>query len=311
MRPSRLHVVLGKGGVGKSAVSAALALAARQCKMRVLAVELDAKAGLCSTLSAEPPRAGVIVPTSSGVSVAYFEGAAALAEYLGRVVRLGVVLPTVLAHPLYRAFVAAAPGVRELMVMGKLRDELDLQKEGRSPRWDALIVDAGSTGQALEHLRMPAAAVDAFRSGRVHREARRVHALLADPTRCAVHVVATAEEMPVAESIEAVARLRQLGLATGRLMMNACRPVAPDGAEAVLSALHAAALPDERLAGARDAVVTSARRALGWQRVQEQSIARAERATGLEALRLPFVFSDPLDAGALGPLVDRLMEVVR
>ena len=181
----RLHFVTGKGGVGKSTIAAALALTAAARGARVLAIELGEPAGLCRALHAKPESPGAIVVAGS-VHVAYFDGAAALGEYLTRKMHLGRLLRPILAHPLYTAFVGAAPGLRELLAIGKIRDEFALQH-----RWDIVVVDAGATGHALEHLRMPAAAARAFTSGRVHREAAVNAELLRDPAQVASHVVAT------------------------------------------------------------------------------------------------------------------------
>lgn len=308
MKPE-LHIVLGKGGVGKSTVSAALALALAHDGRSVLAIELDAPGGLCRALHVEPEAAGDIVRSPLGVSVAYFSGAAALAEYLTRVVRLPM-LHTVLDHPLYRAFVGAAPGLGELMVMGKVRDELVLQKQGRKPRWDAVVLDAGASGHALEHLRMPKTAAVTFASGRVHREAKKVHGVLADPGRTRVHVVATPEEMPIAEAMEAVARLRHdLELPVGQLLVNQCREIAPDGVEPVLAQLASLPVSDPERRRVQKSVVVACRRALGWERIQEAAIAALERDSGLRARRLPALPAQPLGLPELRQLAELLTEV--
>ncbi len=141
-RPAqRLHFVTGKGGVGKSTLAAALALALSRSGGRVLAVELDAPGGLSRALGVTLAAPGEIVGSSSGVWVSYFDGGAALSEYLMRKVRLGRLAQKLFDHPLYGAFVQAAPGVKELMAIGKVRDELLLQR-----RWDAVVVDAGASG---------------------------------------------------------------------------------------------------------------------------------------------------------------------
>ena len=263
-----LHFVTGKGGVGKSTVAAALAIAAARRGARVLAVELGEPAGLARILAGAPEP----------VTVACFEGAAALGEYLTRKVHLGRLGKVILEHPIYRAFVGAAPGLRELMAMGKIRDELILQR-----RWDVVVVDAGASGHALEHLRMPAAAARAFGAGRVHREAERNAELLRDPGRCAVHVVATAEEMPVREAVQVVTSLRALELPVGELFVNLCRPVAPPGIDVVIEGLGAALAP-------------LARRARSWERIQELQIAGLEADTGARAVRLPRAWSAPAPA---------------
>ncbi len=267
-----LHVVTGKGGVGKSTVAAAIALALAARGARVLAVELGGAGGL-----------GRVLGVPSPVPVMAVDGAAALAEYLTRKVRLGRLGPRLLAHPLYRAFAAAAPGVRELLAMGKVRDELVLQD-----RWDAVVVDAGASGHALEHLRMPAAAARAFGAGLVHREAAVNAALLRDRAICRVHVVATPEEMPVREALQVVAALAALDVPLGAVIVNQCRPVAPAGIDAAIA----------RLEGELAAI---ARRARGWERIQERGVAVLEAESGCRALRLPRVWTGDVARVLAGP----------
>ncbi len=212
-------------------------------------------------------------------------------------------LEPVVSHPIYRAFVAAAPGLSELMVAGKLRDELVLHTRRAGPRWDTLVLDAGSTGHALELLRMPAIAAQTFRSGRVHGQAKRISAWLRDPRRVSVHVVALPEEMPVREAVELIARLGELELSLGQLIVNACREAPPDGVDEVLAEI--ALRP-----GLAQAVEQLARRELGWQRLQARAIDRLEKQTGRSALRLPLLSSAASGSG-LAPLVGQLREVVR
>ena len=276
-----LHFVTGKGGVGKSTVAAALALALVERGGRVLAIELGEPAGLCRVLATTPPGPGAIVPVggAAGLSLATFDGAAALAEYLTRRMHLGRLGRRVMAHPLYRGFVAAAPGVRELLVIGKIRDELVLQRDGARPRWDAIVVDAGASGHALEHLRMPAAAAAAFATGLVHREAEVNAALLRDHARCAVHVVATAEELPLREAAQVIAALRGLGLAVGAVLVNRCRPEAPPGVDDAIARLRGLAdgdVADGPGRAARAALADVGARARTWEAIQAHGVAALE-----------------------------------
>ena len=277
-----LHVVTGKGGVGKSTVAAALAIGLAGTGRRVLAIELGRAAGLCRTLATRPMAPGAIatVLTTPGLAVAYFDGAVALAEYLTRRMRLGRLGRAVMAHPLYRGFVAAAPGVQALLAMGKIRDELVLQRLGAGPRWDAVVVDAGASGHALEHLRMPAAAAATFTGGLVHREAEVNARLLADPAITAIHVVATPEELPVAEAEQVIARLRALGLPIGALYANLCRPVPPADVAAALAAL------DARGDACGDALAAVARRAVAAAGEQAGALAGLD-GLGATVTRLP------------------------
>jgi anion-transporting ArsA/GET3 family ATPase len=264
-----LHFITGKGGVGKSTIAAGLANAAAARGACVLAIELGEPAGLCRALHARPRSPGAIV-TAGGVHVAYFDGAAALAEYLTRKMHLGRLARPILEHPLYTAFVAAAPGLRELVAIGKVRDEYVLQK-----RWDVVVVDAGASGHALEHLRMPAAAARTFASGRVHREAAVNAELLRDPQHCAIHVVATPEEMPLREAAETFLALRREELAIGRVIVNRCVPPAPPGVDAAIATIA------DPIAGA---VLQRARR---WEQIQERGIADLQASLGIAVVRIP------------------------
>jgi anion-transporting ArsA/GET3 family ATPase len=266
----RLHFVTGKGGVGKSTVAAALALAAAKRGARVLAIELGEAGGTCRILGALPDRPGAIAPAAGNTHVAYFDGLAALAEYLIERVHLGRLAERVIAHPLYAAFVGAAPGLRELMAIGKVRDEFLLQQ-----RWDVIVVDAGASGHALEHLRMPAVASSTFATGRVHREAEANATLLRDRALCSIHVVALAEQMPLREAAHTITALRELDLATGALFVNRCVVPAPEGVTELLRRIE---LPEVR------AVL---QRAVTWESIQERGIAEIEAELFVRVLRLP------------------------
>ncbi len=290
----RLHLVTGKGGVGKSTVSAALALAASGAGARVLAIELSGPGGMCRIFGATPASPGTVLQVANGVWLSYFDGAAALAEYLTRKVHLGALLDVVLESPIYRAFVSAAPGARELMAIGKVRDELR-RRDGVQHHWDAVIVDAGASGHALAYLRIPGAASRAFGSGRVHRESARIDELLRDPAQTALHVVATPEQMPLAEAAHIIEVARdELAVPVGALVLNQCRPGAPAGVDAAIDELVAS--------GADAAIVRAVRGARGWERIQERGVAEVEAGVGLRGLRLPRVWR-PNVATELAPLL--------
>jgi anion-transporting ArsA/GET3 family ATPase len=287
-----LQLVTGKGGVGKSTYAAALALAAARTGREVLAVELNRGGGLSSLLGVTPTAHGVPVPAGPGLHVAWYDGEASLAEFIVRFMPFGSRFKPFFSHPLYRAFVTAGPGVRELMAIGKVRDEVLGLSAGR-PQWDLLVVDAGASGHALQLLGMPAATARTFSSGLAHREATKVAGFLADPRQTEVHVVALPEVMPLEEAAEIIEALREKhGLPVGHLVVNRCRPVAPEGVDEALAQLEAAAPGDGPGAAPRRALAAVARRALGWERLQEAGIAALERRVAKPALRLPRLIAE-------------------
>src|SRR5207244_717181 len=211
LRERRLHFVVGKGGVGKTTVAAALALTLARRGRRTRAVDMEPGRRLAGLLGREAdPR----------LSVLHVDGRAALEEYLNLVIPVKRLLATVFASKIYQYFVAAAPGLKELMTVGKIWYEAT-RKEGGRPAWDALVVDAPATGRSLQYLRMPQAARETFGAGLVQREASKITELLRDRRATAVHLVTLAEEMPVIETLEMRAQLTgALGLPLGYVIVN-------------------------------------------------------------------------------------------
>src|SRR3989442_8253471 len=105
----RVHFVVGKGGVGKTTVAAALALALARRGRRTLAVEMDVSGRLVAVLGPDP---------APGLTVRAIDGRAALEEYLGLIIPVKRLLSTIFSSKIYQYFVAAAPGLKELMTIG-------------------------------------------------------------------------------------------------------------------------------------------------------------------------------------------------
>src|SRR5262249_60155592 len=112
------------------------------------------------------PVARAVAPGLHGLSV---DGRAALEEYLGLIIPVKRLLQTVFSSRIYQYFVAAAPGLKELMTVGKIWYEATRQDGGR-PAWDTIVVDAPATGHSLQYLRMPPAARAPFGAGLAQRE---------------------------------------------------------------------------------------------------------------------------------------------
>ncbi len=149
------------------------------------------------------------------------DGAHQLEEYLSTVVPSRALLKAVVNSGAYRYFVDAAPGLRELIMIGKIYHELEYRPP--SPPWDLVVLDAPATGQALSVLRMPLAARETFGAGIVGRTAANVSELLRDPARCGVVLVTSPEPFAVSETLETHAALRGLGLEVAAVIFNRTR----------------------------------------------------------------------------------------
>ncbi len=303
----RVHFVVGKGGVGKTTVSVALALMAVRHGRRTLLIELEAGGRAGSLLDLSQPATYAAHLSPAGVWTIAVDGRSSLEEYLGLIIPARRVLKAVLHSKVYQYFVAAAPGLKELMAVGKVWYEAERRGDDGQRQWDVVIVDAPATGHSLQYLRMPRAARDTFGPGLVKREAARIHALLESSKETAVHLVTTAEEMPVTETIEAYTTLASdLRVPLGLLVVNRLHHgAAPD---ALVDRLRegAAVLP---AADARVALAV-ARRATeenAWAAINRAQLERLRVAVPLPTIVLPMVFArefGPDDVAALSQLVD-------
>jgi anion-transporting ArsA/GET3 family ATPase len=288
----RLVIVTGKGGTGKTAVSAALALGAAARGRRVLVAAMDPDARLTALLGprAEPLR---YEPTQMrrDVWACHIEPFAALSEYLGIQIGSQRLVDPVLRNRAFRQLLLAAPGWRELITLGKVWHLEQMREDGR-PRFDLIVVDAPATGHGLTFLDVPRVVISAVRAGPLHHQTERVEALIEDPERTLLLPVALAEELPTRETIELVERVRnELGVPLDRVVVNAVHePPYPAGLDDLATRL--AALPDDTPLGslpparvlAACGATLRARAELNRRHVEELA-----DATGLPTPVLPYL----------------------
>jgi anion-transporting ArsA/GET3 family ATPase len=197
---ARVVVVAGKGGVGKTTVTAVIARAASDAGQRVLVVELDGKPALAELLP--------------GLDVLAISAPEALDEYLrdhgfGRIAkrlnRTGVI----------DVVGTAAPGIDDIVVLGKIK-----QLE-RSDDYDLIVVDGPAAGHAITFLTSAAGLADAVSSGPVRVQADEVLELLHDAKRCQVVLVTLPETTPVNEVVETAFALEDdVGVQLGPVVVN-------------------------------------------------------------------------------------------
>jgi anion-transporting ArsA/GET3 family ATPase len=214
----QLLFVTGKGGVGKTTVTAALAQLAAQVGKRVLACDIDATGGLGSMFEAGPTG---FVPTvvAPGISVMSMDTEASLREYLK--VNLRIPLAGRIG-PLAKVFdfvATAAPGVREILTVGKLCWEV------REGHFDLVVVDAPASGHVVSQLGAPQAINDLVKVGQIRTQTDWMLEILSDPMRTGVVAVTTPEEMPVTETLELTERIaKETTAALAAVVVNRVLP---------------------------------------------------------------------------------------
>jgi anion-transporting ArsA/GET3 family ATPase len=282
-----LVVVTGKGGVGKTTVAAALGLVAARRGQRTIVAEVARRDDVSRALGGEGIQEEELAPGLHHLSI---DPEHAMELYLTD--QLPSALADLLASSRTFTYLAAAtPGMRELLTVGKVWElaQEDRRAPGARP-YDLVVLDAPATGHGVAILSAPRTFARTAMVGRIARQGRTIDAMVSDPARTGVVVVARPEEMPVTETLSLQDALRdEIGLDVGLVVANGTLPqrftaaetraleAAPDGPE-IRAARHA---------GAR----------AGAQRTQLRRLRRGARAP---VATLPFVFdADPMARLAL------------
>jgi anion-transporting ArsA/GET3 family ATPase len=218
----RLIVVSGKGGVGKTAVACAVAEAARRAGKRVLLVETAAQEAIAARFERDPRPLGHAGRTlAPGLHALRIDPHEALAEYVRLQLGLGAVTDRILRTELFGQLLEAAPGWRELIVLGKIWHLEQRTAAGGRPLWDLIVVDAPATGHGLTFLDVPRVVQQAVRAGPLARHAGWVEALVHDPQRTLLLPITLPEELPVKETFELVLRARDtIRIPVDRIVVN-------------------------------------------------------------------------------------------
>lgn len=276
-----LVVVIGKGGVGKSTVAAALGLAAARRGRRAIVAEVAGRDDVGRMLGAAAGgyRPRELAPGLRHLSIDHDH---ALAEYLHQ--RLPLLAGLLVRSDTFRLFAGATPGMHELLSIGKVARLTRPPRRARRAS-ELVILDAPATGHGLALLTAARTFAAAARAGPVAHQAGAIDRLLRSPARTAFVVVAAPAEMAVSEALTLCRTLdRELGHAPARVVMNGIVPARFAASEAQLMR-----------AAPGDPAVASARWLQQRSRAQHAQLARLRRGAARLPIRsLPFVFADAL-----------------
>ena len=295
-------VVAGKGGVGKTTVTAVMARASADLGLRVLVVTLDSREGLGELLGGSPDAGseyeGTLIasglgPTKTGsILLRTLTASEALQDYLGtqglarlakRLVSTGVV----------DVVASAAPGIDDLLVLGKLKHLVGIA--GPEGDHDLIIVDGPAAGHAISFLQSPAAMAKTISGGPLHSQANEVLAMLHDPEKCRVIMVTLPETTPVNELVETTALLTEtVGVHFGPVVINGV-----DQAPDITALVAKDQLPDGDLGDA-------ARYRASRCAMHAHAVERVNQLVATGSISLPHIASAGLSAGDVKTLAKAL-----
>jgi anion-transporting ArsA/GET3 family ATPase len=204
----KLLFVVGKGGVGRSTVAAALGLLAARRGARTLVAEVSGR-GEMAELFATTPQQGE-VQVAPGLWAIQIDTGQALSEYLDEHLPLRVLADLVGATRLIGYLAAATPGLREMLSAGKLWELAQPQRRvADAAAYDVVVVDAPASGHAFALLSAPQTFAAMAQGGPISRQGGRIDAFFHDAEATAIVGVARAEDAAVSELIDLQRRLRE------------------------------------------------------------------------------------------------------
>ncbi len=252
----RLHIVTGKGGTGKSTVAAALALGLASAGQNVLLCEVEGRQGIARMFDVEPlpyaeRRVATGLPGPEGqrvgiVHALHIDPESALLEYLSMYYKLGRAGKALDRFGVVEFATTIAPGVRDVLLTGKVYEATKRNARNKKAiTYDAVVLDAPPTGRIAPFLGVNQELAGLARMGPIKSQADSVTRLFRS-ARTAVHLVTVLEEMPVQETTDGIAELREHALPVGGVVVTMVRPRELDDDD--LAAVRAGKLTKRKIA---------------------------------------------------------------
>ncbi|OYO15847.1 ATPase [Enemella evansiae] len=317
--PTRLHIVSGKGGTGKTTIAAALACATAQADRRVLLCEVEGRQGLSELFGVPPLGPGeerrlVRTPAGGEVFGLAIDAESALHEYLETFYRLGMAGKALDRFGVFDFATSIAPGLRDVLLTGKVYEAVRRRSKGRSDDYDAVVLDAPPTGRITPFLNVHEAVSGLAKVGPIRNQADSIIEVFRSE-QTAVHLVTLAEDMPVTETLEAIEELAPTGIEVADIICNMVTETDLDDAELDLAIRGKLPL---KVPGLDRATTTQLAAELadeaGWileeRKCLEMLRTPVSRSAGHRAKRLPLalIAADPggIDQAALFQIADQL-----
>lgn len=305
----RFIVNTGKGGVGKTTMSIAMAQAFARRGKRALIMQMNVPDKLGPLYGKPPVKGDVPIEIDRNVWVVNPTPHEAMREYALMILRFKTIYKAAFENRLVARFLRMMPGLPELVMLGKVYYHEKELVDGK-PRWDVVILDAPATGHGMFLLQIPQVISDAISGGLMAEEAKKMGALLRDHRRTMLNIITLAEELPINESLELKRRLdREVGIQVGYAVANHIFPRLFNEAEG----RQMQALAEE--AGDKghglNAMLTSGLFRFRRRAMQDHYLARARKELEVPVLEAPFIFEAELVAEHVQQIADALTRQIQ
>lgn len=219
----RILLITGKGGVGRSVVTSALAHIAKRRNIRVLVAELGddpedysplARYFGRDRLSVQPEELaegirGVVLLAHTGQDL-----------FLREVLHSATLSRAALGSDAIRRLLSAGPSFREMGIFFQLLSLLRKERADGQPEHELIIVDMPATGHTLSLTGLPELLLRLVPRGPIAAALREGQAYLNDPVKAAAWVVTLPETLPVSESLELLDGLARTAMPVGGVFLN-------------------------------------------------------------------------------------------
>lgn len=220
----KLHLITGKGGVGKSAVAAAFAFEAAQKGQKTLLVELGERGFYSNVWGRDFGFRPT--PVEANLWISRWSGEDCLREYFGHLIRIQKIVDLIFDNKIMKALVRAAPALNELAILGKFTS--GYRKVGPAFDYDCVVLDAYSTGHFKALLNAPRGMSEAVSFGPMGDQSRSIEQVMTDPEKTRITIVTLPEELPVTETLELAKFLRDQFRQTPDVILNKVLDVTVD-----------------------------------------------------------------------------------
>jgi anion-transporting ArsA/GET3 family ATPase len=303
----RLILVVGKGGVGRSTVAAAIAGACAAQGKKTLLYETSANDRF-GPYFGKPPVGETPAQLAPNLWAVNATPVSALAEYGMMILRFKSVYEMVFENRVSRAFLRAIPGLDDYALLGKVWFHTTEEKRGK-PVWDTVVFDMPASGHSISMLRVPWVITETVPEGPLTRDARTIKELLCDPARTSAVLVTLAEEMPVNEAIELETKLTALGIVPQHVVANQVFPRHFAPASPVARVLEALVADQAQLTAPLAEVTAHAALSRDRRELNERYLAELHKRARTKVAELPMLFAETLGPAEVKQLGDKLATI--